>query len=98
MLVIDKNSKKEALEMVDFLNEKIITDIEWTIFTEKNKLGIVSHNIRFKISTIHMGYGFDNYYFIIDGLNTWNKDILLENITNHYDGKIKGLNKYINIA
>lgn len=89
MLLIDKNSKKEALEMVDFLNRKMVTDIEWSIYTTE-KMGIEYHNVTFKVYTLHMEFGIIDYYFDVQDLNTWNKDVLIENITSYFKG-IKGL-------
>lgn len=89
MLVIDRNFKKEALEMVDFLNRKMVTDIEWSVYsTFKN--GIEYHDMTFKVYTMHMEFGICDYYFHVDGLNTWNREVLEENISSYFKG-IKGL-------
>jgi hypothetical protein len=89
MLLIDKNSSQAEHVLVDFLNEKMVTDIEYRIdgFV---KNGIAYYNITFKVFTLHMEFGIQSTYFFVEGRQGHNKDVLIDNINSYYKG-IKGL-------
>jgi hypothetical protein len=89
MLLIDKNSSQAEHVLVDFLNEKMVTDIEYRIdgFV---KNGITYYNITFKVFTLHMEYGIQSTYFFVEGRQGHNKDVLIDNLNSYYKD-IKGL-------
>lgn len=89
MLLIDKNSSKAEHELVDFLNEKMVTDLEYRIDSFVKK-GITYHNITFKVFTLHMEYGIQTTYFFVEGRCKHNMNVLLDNINMYFKG-IKGL-------
>lgn len=89
MLVIDRNSSQAEHVLVDFLNSKMITDIEYRIdgFVRN---GITFYNITFKVFTLHMEHGIQSTYFFVEGRCGHNKDVLIYNINSYFKG-IKGL-------
>lgn len=90
MILFDRNSSKEAKEVYNFLNEKMIHDVSYIVFSYKSEYGINLHDIRIYVDYLHMGYGLTTKEFNVTNLVTWNKNIFLAIIEDEFVHEIKG--------
>ena len=72
-------------ELFDCLENKMVTNIEYSALENRNELGITKTNLCFKITTLHMGLGDLVNFYSVGTLHKENADALIDKVVNWYE-------------